>query len=98
LIISGLYGIIDFRDSILDYHLEISRKPLWSNENNLNILETVKQYLVTNDISNDMVFYSLSDVYKNALKPIPQWINLWIKVDRGDSSARFLDQQFLSRL
>jgi len=98
LIISGFYGVIEFRDSIIDYHLEINKQTFWTKKNNNSILEAVKKYIEVNEISNDMVFYSLSDKYRNALDINPQWKNLWIKVDHGDTSARCLEQDFLPRL
>ena len=98
LIISGLYGVLEFRDSIIDYHLEINRIPFWTQPNNISILNAVKKYIEVNDISNEMVFYSLSNIYNDALKPIEEWINLWIPIGRGHTSARFLEQEFLPRL
>lgn len=98
LIISGLYGVIEFRDSIIDYHLEINKPKFWTKENNNSILEAVKKYIEVNEISNDMVFHSLSDKYRNVLDVNHQWKNLWIKVDYGDISAKFLEQTFLPRL
>jgi cytoplasmic iron level regulating protein YaaA (DUF328/UPF0246 family) len=102
LIISGLYGVIEFRDSIIDYHLEIKRKPFWTRENNTSINDAVKKYIKENHIDNEMVFYSLSMSgkysYKNALKPIDNWKNLWVIHDHGDTSARLLKDHFLPEL
>ena len=102
LIISGLYGIIEFRDSIIDYHLEIKRKPFWTNDNNTSIHDAVKKYIKENEIANEMVFYSLSNsgnyCYTIALKPSENWNDIWINHDRGDTSARFLKDYFLPEL
>lgn len=99
LIVSGLYGIIEFRDSIIDYHLEINKLPFWTQLNNTSIRDAVINYIKENDIGNEMVFYSLSpSKYLEALKPIQPWTNIWIAHDRGDTSARFLSQEFLPRL
>jgi hypothetical protein len=104
LIISGLYGVIEFRDSIIDYHLEISKIPFWTNQHNTSILESVENYIHDNQIDNKMVFYSLSQVgnhsYVNALKPIGEWKNLWI-THKGLISLQYSAealQVFLSRL
>lgn len=101
LIISGLYGVIDFRDSIIDYHLEINKQTFWTKKNNNSILEAIKKYIEINEISNDMVFYSLSTEYKKALNPIFQWKNLWRTGGRSvnlRNSADFLEQEFLPKL
>jgi hypothetical protein len=102
LIISGLYGVLDFRDSIIDYHLKIEKMPFWTKRNNTSINDAVKKYIKENHIDNESVFYSLSISgdysYKNALKPIINWKNLWITHDRGDTSARLLKDHFLSEL
>lgn len=98
LIISGLYGVIEFKDSIIDYHLEISRKPLWIGQNNTSIFESVTNYIQENQIEDEMVFYSLSQPYVKALKPIIKWKNIWISHGRGASSVRFLRDQFLPEM
>ena len=44
----------------------------------------------------DLIFYSLSPTsYENALKPKPEWHNLWVGGDRGSNSAKYL-KKFLS--
>ena len=83
LIISGLYGVIEFRDSIIDYHLEIKKNPFWTRDDNTSIHNAVKKYIKENQIENEMVFYSLSQSgdysYSKALKPIlKSWNNIWI--------------------
>jgi hypothetical protein len=103
LIVSGFYGLLEFRDYIIDYHLEISRKPLWTRNNNTSIREAVNKYLQENEITDEMVFYSLSTDYRRALKPIPQWTNLFITKDwdrsaNNANSARFLEEKFLPYL
>lgn len=102
LIISGLYGIIEFRDSIIDYHLEIKRQPFWTKDNNTSIHDAVKKYIKENEIANEMVFYSLSNsgnyCYTKALKPSENWNDIWINHDRGDTPARFLKDYFLPEL
>jgi hypothetical protein len=104
LIISGLYGVIEFRDSIIDYHLEISKRPLWTMQNNTIIHNSIRNYIFENQIEDEMVFYSLSQggnhSYVNALKPIEDWKNLWITHGRLSSliySAQAL-QVFLNSL
>ncbi|MEI6754719.1 MAG: peroxide stress protein YaaA [Paludibacter sp.] len=103
LIVSGFYGLLEFRDYIIDYHFEIGRKPLWTRNNNTSIREAVNKYLQENDISDEMVFYSLSNDYRKALKPIPEWTDLWITTvgDRSANnakSARCLEENFLPKL
>lgn len=99
LIISGLYGIVEFRDSIIDYHLKIDKINFWTKNNNTSIRDTVKKYIQINEISDDMVFYSLApSSYRNALKPINQWTDLWIAGGRSTNSVKFLEQEFLPRL
>lgn len=102
LIISGLYGVIEFRDSIIDYHLEISKRPLWTMQSNTIIHNTIANYILENQIDNEMVFYSLSQAgnhsYVNALKPIEDWKNLWITHGRGATAVRFLRDHFLPEL
>lgn len=99
LIISGLYGIIEFRDSIIDYHLKINTLNFWNNQ---SILESVKQYIEENKIDDNLVFYSLSNFYKKALKPNKNWKNLWISVEGARRanlgySAKYVSK-FLNRL
>ncbi|MEY3499306.1 MAG: Peroxide stress protein YaaA [Bacteroidota bacterium] len=102
LIISGLYGVIEFKDSIIDYHLEISRKPFWTRHNNITINEAVTSYIDEHQIENEMVFYSLSQggnySYVQALKPLNDWNNIWIIHDQGDTSVRFLRDHFLPEM
>ena len=47
-----------------------------------------------------MVFYSLAETtgYKEALNPIPQWVDIWIKHGQGQTSATFLKNYFLPKL
>lgn len=97
LIISGLYGVIEFRDSIIDYHLKINAKSIWSKKSNHVLRNAIERYIQLNNIENEAVFYSLSNDYIKALKPIDIWNNIWIKHDRGQTSAKFL-LSFLSRL
>jgi cytoplasmic iron level regulating protein YaaA (DUF328/UPF0246 family) len=87
LIISGLYGVLDFRDSIVDYHLKISKQPLWTKKENYTIQNAVNQYLLDNNIQGDMVYYSLSDEYLMALKPVTCWKNIWVKGNKNSKSA-----------
>lgn len=98
LIISGLYGVIEFRDSIIDYHLKITKNPFWTLQNNTIIQNTICNYIKTNKIDNEMVFYSLSQNYVNALKPIEKWNNLWYNHGgRGDHQANDL-KNFLNKI
>jgi cytoplasmic iron level regulating protein YaaA (DUF328/UPF0246 family) len=102
LIISGLYGVVEFRDSIIDYHLEIKKNPFWTKKNDSIVHDAICNYIKTNQIDNEMVFYSLSQVgsssYVNALKPIQEWKNIWITHDHGDTSVKFLRDYFLPLL
>jgi hypothetical protein len=102
LIISGLYGLIEFRDSIIDYHLEISKRPLWTMQNNTIIHNSIRNYIFENQIEDEMVFYSLSQggnhSYVKALKPLEEWKNLWITHGRGAKAVRFLRDHFLPEL
>ncbi len=75
LIVSGLYGLLQFNDEIIDYHFEISNGPnIWGN----CLTKTIKQYINENEIEDDMVFYSLSEKYLKNIIPSEQWNNLWI--------------------
>jgi cytoplasmic iron level regulating protein YaaA (DUF328/UPF0246 family) len=75
LIVSGLYGVLEFRDEIIDYHLKINYGPnLWGN----CLTDTINKYVEENEIEHDAVFYSLSDEYLKKIKPNRQWKNLWI--------------------
>jgi cytoplasmic iron level regulating protein YaaA (DUF328/UPF0246 family) len=98
LIVSGLYGVIEFNDSIIDYHLEINKIPFWNNNNVIS--EAIIKYIKSNDISNEFVFYSLSNKYKLALKPLKSWNDLWILNGRLGSLATSskLVHQFLDKL
>ncbi len=107
LIVSGLYGIIEFTDSIIDYQLEIRDNypfNFWSEEKNRSINEAVVKYMADNKIGNDLVFYSLSPTnYKSALKPHEAWHDLWQMVPNGRNantykSADYLKTEFLPKL
>jgi hypothetical protein len=87
LIISGLYGVLEFRDSIVDYHLKISKQPIWTKKENYTIQNAVNQYLLDNNIQGDMVYYSLSDEYLTALKTLTNWKDLWVKGNENSKSA-----------
>ncbi len=93
LILSGLYGVIDFRDSIIDYNLRIDFDNFWTNN---NIVSTVIQdYIQMNNIDNEDVYYSLSAPYQELLNVNEQWTNLWQVYGRSASiraSARFLTE------
>ncbi len=104
LIISGLYGVIEFRDSIIDYHFEISKNPFWTQQNNMIIQNIINNYILENNIEHELVFYSLPKAgihsYINALKPFEDWKSLWI-IDGGlnslNTSAAAL-HEFLTRI
>jgi cytoplasmic iron level regulating protein YaaA (DUF328/UPF0246 family) len=91
LIISGLYGVLEFKDSIIDYQLKIDKSTFWIKNKNFSIQEAVRKYIEVNSIDNEFVFYSLSGQYKKALKPIREWNDIWIRHDRGACSASFLE-------
>jgi len=82
LIISGLYGVISFRDTIINYHLTIDNpNAIWGAEDNLTLRNTVQKYMHDNKIKEKNVFYAVSpSTYEVALKPIPEWTDLWINV------------------
>jgi len=95
LIVSGLYGILEFRDGIVDYHFEIKKGPkIWSD----CLTNTINQYIEENEINHDLVFYSLSDDYLRNISPNIRWKNIWINHDRGQTSARFLKDYFLPNI
>jgi hypothetical protein len=102
LIISGLYGVIEFRDSIIDYHLEMKKKSFWTKKKNSIVHDSISKYIKENKIDDEMVFYSLSQAgnhsYVNALNPIEDWKNLWITHGRGAAAVRFLRDHFLPEL
>jgi cytoplasmic iron level regulating protein YaaA (DUF328/UPF0246 family) len=82
LIISGLYGVISFQDTIINYHLMIDNpNAIWGGEDNLTLRNTVQQYMHDNKIKEKNVFYAVSpSTYEDALKPMPEWTDLWIDV------------------
>ena len=95
LIVSGLYGILEFRDNIVDYHFEIKNRPnIWGN----CLTNTINKYIDENEINHDLVFYSLSDDYLRNITPNIRWKNIWINHDRGQTSARFLKDYFLPNI
>lgn len=105
LILSGLYGVLRYDDSIIDYHLEITKNPLWKKKNDLTIINSIKRYIEENQIPEENVFYSLSkNGYDQALKPIKLWNNLWVNGNDNEknvnliNSSRFLEEEFLPRL
>ena len=57
LIISGLYGVIEFRDSIIDYHLEMKKNPFWIKKKNSIVHDAISKYIRENNIDDEMVFY-----------------------------------------
>jgi len=104
LIISGLFGLLEFRDSIYDYQLEIKKFNFWNSLNNTAIRDEVTKYIIENKIDNNLVFYSLSPKnYKQALKPDHAWHDLWKTIPDGRSvnsknSAKYLVEEFLPNL
>ncbi len=95
LIISGLYGVIEFRDHIIDYHLTIKKGGNWYQA---NIHNAVVNYMNINGISDKDVYYSLSNDYSDALNPNANWNNLWQGGGgHGRVSANYLDN-FLSKI
>ena len=98
LIVSGLYGIIELNDTIIDYQLEMGKTNIWKARNNNTINNAVLKYIKDNKIESDLIFYSLSPTsYEKALKPKPDWCNLWVGGGRGRNSAKYL-KEFLSRM
>ena len=84
LIISGLYGVIKFNDTIHDYHLKINKLKYWQKQK--SIIDTIKKYIIANKIDNKSVFYSLSDEYLEVINPPSNlWSNLWVKNGRTGS-------------
>lgn len=104
LIVSGLYGILEFTDSIIDYQLEIDKFIIWSEESNRSINEAVVKYMDDKKIDKDLVFYSLSPTsYEKALKPKTEWHKLWKTTPGGRNSnsvesANYLKNDFLPKL
>lgn len=87
LIISGLYGVLEFDDEIFDYHLQIGRGgKKWAGS---QIQEVVKKYISENKIPNNNVFYSLSPStgYNEVLKP-EIGNDLWIN---GEGNSRIVN-------
>lgn len=75
LIVSGLYGILEFRDEITDYNLKLNDGPnLWGNI----LTDVINQYIIENNIENNNVFFALSNEYLRKINPNEQWKNLWI--------------------
>jgi len=98
LIISGLYGLLDFKDYIKDYHLEIKKGGRKGNDwNNNDISNTILSFKVDNQIEDENVFYCISNSYRNALNPKDNWHNLWVGNDRGRNSVLMLTN-FLSEV
>lgn len=104
LIISGLYGLLEFRDSIIDYQLEINKIRFWNDAKNNTVNKTVKKYIKDNSIDNDLIFYSLSPSnYKTVLNPENEWNDLWKtnpggRIVNSKLSATYLVNEFLSKL
>jgi cytoplasmic iron level regulating protein YaaA (DUF328/UPF0246 family) len=103
LIISGLYGLLKYDDYIPDYHFEMKRNTIWTNQNDFSIRNEVNNYIVNNNIPEENVFYSLSKTgkYREALKPNHLWKSLWINNygnGANKNSAEFIAQEFLTRL
>jgi cytoplasmic iron level regulating protein YaaA (DUF328/UPF0246 family) len=75
LILSGLYGVLEFRDEITDYHFKINDGTnIWENE----LTTVLNQYISENKIDNGNVFFALSNEYLKKIEPNERWINLWI--------------------
>jgi hypothetical protein len=89
LIISGLYGILEFRDDIIDYHLGISKfKTIWNSQSE-TINDCVVKYMQSKNISNEDVYYAVSpSTYKKPLNPLPEWNNLWVTGGWGANAAK----------
>ena len=88
---SGLYGLLDFNDYIIDYHLEIKkggRKGYNWCDGEINSI--ILSYVKSQRIEDENVFYCLSDSYRLALNPKDNWFNLWKGDDRGKNSAKEL--------
>ncbi len=76
LIVSGLYGVLDSNDLIIDYHLEVNKSLFWTKSDVVH--HAIVKYIVENQIDNDMVFYSLSNKYVKVIGPTNlSWNNLW---------------------
>ena len=88
LIISGLYGVLEFRDSIMDYHIKMNKKSFWTK--NTDIKDSISNYIEENKIEEDMVFYSLSKEYLSVLHANPEWRDLWIIGGGNSRSANLI--------
>jgi len=99
LIVSGLYGILEFTDSILNYHLEINKaNAIWNSKNNFTLQEVTKKYIEINKIENENVFYAVSPSgYEDALKPLESWKSLWVSGARSAYSIKCVEE-FLKQL
>ena len=96
LIISGLYGILDYKDQIIDYHLEMTKGGRRGNDwNDTEIKNVILNYINNKEIADTNVFYCISKGYQEALNPKPEWYNLWVGGDHGHKSANHL-KDFLS--
>jgi hypothetical protein len=96
LIISGLYGILDYKDQIIDYHLEMTKGGRRGNDwNDTEIKNVILNYINNKEIADTNVFYCISKGYQEALNPKPEWHNLWVGGDHGHKSANHL-KDFLS--
>jgi cytoplasmic iron level regulating protein YaaA (DUF328/UPF0246 family) len=99
LIVSALFGLLEFNDCIPDYHLKMNDNKTWKNNNCLK--KTVKEYIKKHNI--DDVYYSLapSTGYKDCLNPDNNWIDLWFYLSGSNSatqSAKYLSTHFLPQL
>jgi hypothetical protein len=83
LIVSGLFGLLEFRDTIINYHLGISKaNPNWMEVDDFTLRDTVISYMNCNSIRHQDVFYAVSPTnYRLALKPLPEWNDLWINIE-----------------
>ena len=98
LIISGLYGVIKFNDTIIDYHLELDKSIFLQNRMIIN--DAIRRYKETNNIDDSSVFYSLSQKYLRVLDEHNLWTNLWVVNGRSGSlrTSASIILNFLNKL
>lgn len=98
LILSGLYGILHWRDTIIDYHLEFKNKrKFYKNSDCIKMI--IKKYMEQNGIKEQHTFYAVSpsSKYEEIITP-NNWNHIWIKGGRSKNTANFLLQDFLENL
>lgn len=80
LFVSAFYGILEYNDHIIDYHLVLNGNGF--PKKNLNIIQNqIDEYRIKNEIKESNVFALLNKAYSSVLSK--KFSNLWISVHNG---------------